>query len=153
MDEQTDHKKLIEAALFMSQSALGVNELVSATGIMSPGRIQTILKDIMADYMARDTSLQLIEIGGKFMFALKEPYASKVSSLAIGPDLTRGALRLLAYVSKNPDALQSSIVKIFGGSTYEYMKELTDKEFIETKKVGRSKKISTTTKFKEYFNV
>lgn len=153
MDEQIDHKKLIEAALFMSQNALGVNELVGATGIMSPGTIQKLLRELIDEYAARETSLQLIEIGGKFMFALKEPYASKVSGLAIGPDLSRGALRLLAYVSKNPNALQSSIVKIFGGSTYEYMKELTEKEFIETKKVGRSKKISTTTKFREYFNV
>jgi len=153
MDEQIDNKKLIEAALFMSQNAMGVNELVTATGIMSPGKIQELLKGLVAEYNTRDTSLQLIEIGGKYMFALKEPYASKVSNLAIGPDLTRGALRLLAYVNKNPNVLQSAVVKIFGGSTYEYMKELDEKEFIETKKSGRSKRINTTTKFKEYFNV
>lgn len=153
MEDQLEHKKLIEAALFMSQNAIGINELVSATGIMSPGKIQGLLKELMEEYAKRDTALVLIEIGGKYMFALKEPYATKVSGLAIGPDLTRGALRLLAYVSKNPEVLQSSIVKIFGSSTYEYMKELTEKEFIETKKVGRSRKISTTQKFKEYFNV
>ncbi|MGI0141824.1 MAG: SMC-Scp complex subunit ScpB [Candidatus Micrarchaeales archaeon] len=153
MDEQIDNKKLIEAALFMSQNALGVNELVSATGIMSPGKIQEMLKQLVEEYNTKDTSLQLIEIGGKYMFALKEPYASKVSSLAVGPDLTRGALRILAYLSKNPNLLQSQIVKIFGSTTYEYMKELSEKEFIETKKIGRSKKISTTTKFKQYFNV
>lgn len=152
MDE-IDHKKLVEAALFMSQNALGVNELVGATGIMSPGKIQEILKELVTEYGGRDTSLQILEIGGKYMFALKEPYATKVSGLAIGPDLSRGALRVLAYISKNPNLLQSSIVKIFGSTTYEYMKELTEKEFIETKKIGRSKKISTTQKFKEYFNV
>ncbi|MDE1850666.1 MAG: SMC-Scp complex subunit ScpB [Candidatus Micrarchaeota archaeon] len=153
MEEQIDHKKLIEAALFMSQNAMGVNELVTATGLMSPGKIQELLRELISDYSTRDTSLQLIEIGGKYMFALKEPYASKVSGLAIGPDLTRGALRLLAYVNKNPNVLQSAVVKIFGGSTYEYMKELEEKEFIETKKSGRSKRINTTTKFREYFNV
>ncbi|MDE1855726.1 MAG: SMC-Scp complex subunit ScpB [Candidatus Micrarchaeota archaeon] len=152
MDE-IDHKKLVEAALFMSQNALGVNELVGATGIMSPGKIQEILKELVTEYGGRDTSLQILEIGGKYMFALKEPYATKVSGLAVGPDLSRGALRVLAYISKNPNLLQSSIVKIFGSTTYEYMKELTEKEFIETKKIGRSKKISTTQKFKEYFNV
>lgn len=153
MEEQAEHKKLIEAALFMSQNAIGINELVGATGIMSPGKIQTLVKELIEDYSKRETALMLIEIGGKYMFALKEPYATKVSGLAIGPDLTRGALRLLAYVSKNPEVLQSSVVRIFGGSTYEYMKELTEKEFVETKKIGRSKKIFTTAKFKEYFNV
>ncbi|MDE1761572.1 MAG: SMC-Scp complex subunit ScpB [Candidatus Micrarchaeota archaeon] len=151
--EDVDHKKLIEAALFMSQSALGVNELVGATGIMSPGRVQEILRALVDDYNSRDTALQLVEIGGKYMFALKEPYASRVSGLAVGPDLSRGALRILAYISKNPEVLQSSLVRIFGSTTYDYIKELTDKEFIETKKTGRSRKVSTTIKFKEYFNV
>jgi chromosome segregation and condensation protein ScpB len=48
--------------------------------------------------------------------------------------------------------MQSSIVKIFGAGAYDYVKELADKEFIETKKEGRSKKITTTAKFREYFN-
>ncbi|MDE1825756.1 MAG: SMC-Scp complex subunit ScpB [Candidatus Micrarchaeota archaeon] len=153
MDEQIDSKKLVEAALFMSQNALGINELVSATGIMSPGHIQASLKELIEEYKARDTALQLIEVAGKYMFALKEPYATKVSGLAVGPDLSRGALRLLAYVGKNESVLQSSLVKIFGSATYDYMKELAEKEFVESKKSGRSRRISTTVKFKEYFNV
>ena len=87
------------------------------------------------------------------MFSLKEPYASKVAGLASGPDISRGALRILAYISKNDGVLQSSVVKNFGSSVYDYIKELTEKEFIETQKIGRSKKITTTDKFKEYFNV
>lgn len=148
-----DNKRLIEAALFMSQSAMGLSELVSATGIMSPGHIQTLINELQEEYKNKDTSLQILEIGGKYMFTLKEPYASKVSSLATGPDISKGALRLLAYVSKNEGVLQSELVKIFGSTTYEYAKELTEKEFIEARKSGRSKKVGTTLKFKEYFNV
>ncbi len=153
MDEQPDSKRLIEAALFMSQNAMGLEDLVSATGIMSPGHIQKLISELQEEYKNKDTSLQILEIGGKYMFALKEPYASKVSNLATGPDISRGALRLLAYASKNEGVLQSELVKIFGETTYEHVKELTEKEFIIGKKVGRSKKINTTLKFKEYFNV
>ncbi len=151
--EEIDNKKLIEAALFMSQTALGVNELMSSTGIMSPGIVERLAKQLVEDYKASNSAMQVLELNGKYMFSLKEPYASKVSGLASGPDISRGALRILAYISKNDGVLQSSIVKLFGESTYAYMKELVDSEFIDAKKKGRTKEIHTTQKFKEYFNV
>ena len=49
--------------------------------------------------------------------------------------------------------MQSAIVKAFGSSTYDHMKELLEQEFVVTKKLGRSKRVETTQKFKEYFGV
>ncbi|MGC8710083.1 MAG: SMC-Scp complex subunit ScpB [Candidatus Micrarchaeia archaeon] len=146
-----DYKMLIEAALFMSQNALSVNEIANIIGLASPGKVEELVKELASEYNARSTAIEIAEIGGKYMFSLKEPYASKVSALATGPDISRGALRILAYISKNNGVLQSELVKIFGDTTYAYAKELAEKEFIETKKAGRSKKIYTTLKFKEYF--
>lgn len=153
MEEQPDYKKLIEAALFMSPNALSVSELSEITGIASVGHVETITRSLIDEYKARDTALEIIEIDRKFMFGLREPYASKVSRFASGPDISRGALRLLAYVSRNNNALQSGIVKIFGESTYDHVKELVEKGFLEANKVGRSRKLSVTNKFREYFNV
>lgn len=151
--ENLDYKKLVEAALFMAPKSMGLDELSKVTGMASIGALKSILTELVNSYGLADTALSIIEINGKYMFSLKEPYASKVSSLATGPDITKGSLRLLAYVSKNDGVLQSVLVKMFGTTTYDHVKELTEKEFIETKKFGRSKKVSTTTKFKEYFNV
>ena len=152
MAEDMDYRKLIEAALFMSSNALSVNELVSVTGIMSPGKVQEIARSLVEEYKGKDTALQIIEMDNRYMFGLKEPYASKVSSLASGPDLSRGALRILAFISRNQNVLQSDLVKAFGSSTYEYMRELLEKRFVETKPFKRSKRISTTSKFDEYFS-
>jgi segregation and condensation protein B len=146
-------KKLVEAALFMSQNALSPDEISKALGIASIGAIKSSLEELIKEYKERDTSLEILEISGKYMFTLKEAYASKVSNLAINPDITKGALRLLAYVSKNNGIMQSNLVKIFGSSTYIYIKELTEKEFVDSKKTARSKKISVTPKFNEYFKV
>jgi len=146
-----DYKMLIEAALFMSQNALSVNEIANIIGLASPGKVEELVKELANEYKARNTAIEVVEIGGKYMFSLKEPYASKVSALANGPEISRGALRILAYISKNNGVLQSELVKIFGDTTYAYAKELAEKEFIEAKKAGRSKKIYTTLKFKEYF--
>lgn len=153
MDENSESKKLIEAALFMSPNAMSVSEISTATGIASPGLIERLLNELVAEYEAKDTSLKIMAISGKYMFSLKDPYVSRVSSLAKGPDISRGALRILAYISKNEGIFQSDLVKYFGSSTYEYMAELEQKEFVETHKYKRTKKIETTPKFKEYFSV
>lgn len=153
MDADSETKKIIEAALFMSPTAMSVAEIVSATGIAAPGTIERLLNELITDYEARDTSLKVMSISGKYMFSLKDVYISKVSSLASGPDISRGALRILAYISKNEDILQSDLVKYFGSTTYDYIKELTEKEFIESKIYKRSRKIRTTPKFNEYFSV
>ena len=151
--EDVDYKRMVEAALFMSPRAMSVSEISSAVGLASIGTLHGILDRLVEQYRSGDTALEILKISDKYMFSLKEPYASRVSKLATGPDLSRGALRILAYINKNDGVLQSQIVKLFGASTYEHMKELEEKEFVETKKTGRSKKIETTTKFKEYFNV
>ncbi len=152
MDEPIDYKKLVEAALFMSSNAMGVDEISKATGIASPGKIDAIVKELVQEYRDRDTALEIVELDKRYLFSLKSPYAMKVSGLASGPDLSRGSLRVLAYISKNEGMTQSELVKIFGAATYDYMRELTEKKFVETEKYKRTKKISTTQKFKEYFN-
>lgn len=153
MQEDIDYRKLVEAALFMSSKAVSLDELSEHTGIASVGTLQSILEELIGNYGKYDTSLEILKIGDKYMFGLKEPYASKVASLAGGPDISRGALRILAYVNKNEDVLQSTLVRTFGSTTYDYIKELKENEFIETEKYKSSKKVRTTQKFKEYFNV
>jgi chromosome segregation and condensation protein ScpB len=153
MEDESDYKKLIEAALFMAPSAMSIGEISTATGIASPGTIERMLNELMAEYDARDTSLKIIAISGKYMLSLKDPYISRVSSLAKGPDISRGALRILAYISKNEGVMQSDLVKYFGSSTYDYMNELTEKEFVQSHKYKRTKKVETTPKFNEYFSV
>jgi chromosome segregation and condensation protein ScpB len=152
MADEIDYKRLIEAALFMSSNPLSVNDLVSVTGIMSPGKVQAFAKELVEEYRSKNTSLQILEIDNRYLFAIKEPYASKVSGLAIGPDLSKGALRILAFISRNEGVLQSDLVKAFGSTTYEYMSELGEKRFVETKPFKRSKRVFTTPKFREYFS-
>ena len=153
MDDFSEYSKLVEAALFMSPRALSLSEIASIVGMASLGPLQEILNKLVEKYRSGDTALEILRISDKYMFSLKEPYASKVGRLANAPDLSRGSLRILAYINKNNGILQSRIVKLFGASTYDYMKELEEKDFVKTVKQGRSKKVETTLKFKEYFNV
>lgn len=152
--KEMENRHMVEAALFVAGHALGLDDISRATGIMSPGYLKKVLAEIASDYDNNgNTVIKLFEIGGKYMLGLKEPYAGKVNNLAGSPDITKGALRILAYISKNEPIMQNAIVKAFGSASYEYIKELAEKDFITGSKVGRTKRLQTTQKFREYFNL
>lgn len=150
--DRREQLKTIEAALFVSGKAMGADELASAAGIASVGYVKKLADELIEDYKTRDSSICVVKIGDKYLLSLRDEYASKVSSVAGQPDLSKGALRILAYVSKNEPIMQSSLVKAFGSTVYDYMKELLENDFVRTAREGRSKKVETTQKFREYFN-
>ncbi|MGC8669989.1 MAG: SMC-Scp complex subunit ScpB [Candidatus Micrarchaeia archaeon] len=151
-DKQT-HKKIAEAALFVSGKSLSVGDLSSILGIGSIGYIKSIMEELIQDYANRDSALVISTIGSSYLMSIKDQYLSKVSNLAGAPDISKGALRLLAFISKNEPVMQSQLVKVFGTTTYEYTKELFEKGFINAVRIGRSKRLNTTKKFAEYFNL
>ncbi|MEM0154498.1 MAG: SMC-Scp complex subunit ScpB [Methanothrix sp.] len=152
-NSENESLKLIEAVLFVTGRAMGVDELSEASGIASKGYVESLVKKLAEKYSLSDTALAVAVIGGKYMLTLKEPYASRVNSLAGTPEISKAALRILAYISKKEPILQSDIVKAFGTSVYDQMKELKEKDFVKTEAYGRTKKITTTQKFREYFNI
>ncbi len=152
-DSMSEYKRLAEAALFVSGKAMGVDEMAKALGMASVGAMANMLAELSSEYEKNGSAIGIFKIGEKYVMGVKEPYASKVNSLAGKPDLSSGALRILAYVSKNEPVIQSSIVKTFGSTSYDYIKELAEKDFIARKKSGRSQSIQTTQRFREYFNV
>ncbi len=146
-----NYKKEIEAALFVSNKAMSIQELSEALNIKSFSSIKQILSQLMSDYKNRDSALEIIEINNKYLLSLKQEYLSKVNKLAGAPDISKSGLRILAYISKNEPIMQSKIVKVFGSSAYTYIKELIGKEFISSIRFKTTKNIKTTQKFKEYF--
>lgn len=153
MNEASDYKKVAEAALFASGRAMSAQELGSVMGVASMGYVKTVMESLIKEYLERNGALEVKLIGDAYVLEVKNEYSPKVASLAGSPDITKPSLRILAYISKNEPVMQSSIVKAFGSSAYEHIKELTENEFIMSSKVGRTKKIETAPKFREYFEV
>jgi len=149
---EDDYKKIIEAALFVSNKAMSIQNLSESLNIKSISSIKQMIGALINEYKTRDSALIIIELNNKYLLTLKQKYISKVNKLAGTPDISKSSLRVLAYISKNEPILQSRLVKIFGNSTYIYIKELLNKEFIITSKFKNSKNIKTTEKFKEYFS-
>ena len=151
-EKAAEYKKIAEAALFTSGKAMSAEELAGVLGVASIGYVKNLMNELTGDYEGRDGALAISKIGDKYILGVREPYIQKVNSLAGSPDITRGALRILAYVGKNEPVMQNNVVKAFGTSTYDHVKELVEKDFVRTMHVGRTKRIETTQKFKEYFN-
>jgi segregation and condensation protein B len=149
----SDYKKTVEAALFVSGRAMDADEIAVIVGIGSIGHVKKLLEELIIDYQNKDSALIISKVGEKYTLGVRNEYAQKVNSLAGSPDISKSALRILAYISKNEPVMQNSVVKAFGSSTYEHVKELLEKEFIRTMKVGRTKRIETTNKFREYFSL
>ncbi len=152
-DERSFHKKVAEAALFVSGRALSLNEISGLLGVSSIGYVKKLLSELIDEYRKRDTSLIISELGDSYQMSIKDEYVKKVESLAGAPDISKGALRILAYIAKNEPIMQSQVVKGFGTTVYDYVKELVEKGFVSSVRLGRSKRLTTTNKFKEYFNL
>ena len=153
MNEASDYKKIAEAALFASGRAMSAQELGSVMGVESMGYVKSVMESLIKEYEEKGGALEVKMIGDSYVLEVKNQYSQRVSVLAGAPDITRPSLRILAYISKNEPVMQSSIVKAFGSSAYEHIGELSEKGFIKSAREGRTKRIETTTKFKEYFEL
>ena len=153
MNEGSDYKRVAEAALFASGRAMSAQELGTVMGVASMGYVKSVMDSLIQEYSQREGALEIKSVGDGYVLEVRNQYAQRVASLAGSPDITRPSLRILAYISKNEPLMQSNLVKVFGSSTYDHMKELLEKEFVRTMRIGRTKRIETTSKFREYFSV
>ncbi len=152
-EPNAQYKRLAEAALFASGRPMSADEVSKAIGVSSIGLVDRLLDELAREYQHADTALFISKTGSKYTMGLREPYASKLGGLAGRPELSKGALRTLAYISKNEPVLQSQIVKALGSSVYGHVHELMDKEFIAAKREGRSRRLTLTQRFMEYFEI
>ncbi|RLG20035.1 SMC-Scp complex subunit ScpB [Candidatus Micrarchaeota archaeon] len=144
-------RRYLEAALFMSSRPMSLEELSRIAGVSAPGYVQNELNELQREYEERGSAIELAYEANEYVMRIKSEFAEKVSGLAQGAELSRGAMRVLALVSKNEGIEQSALVKSLGTTVYEYVQELMEKGFITRSKKGRTMALRTTPKFKEYF--
>jgi segregation and condensation protein B len=146
-----EEKKLIEAALFMSSRAMTLEEFRTLTGIGALGYIQGVLAELMKDYEERGSAVEIAEMDGKYFMRVRADFLPRVKQYAQDTEISKSALRTLAYLSKHDGMLKSELVKKIGTHIYADVKELVDSGFIKSHKSGRSSKLTLTEKFKRYF--
>ncbi len=73
--------------------------------------------------------------------------------LAPEADIPPAMLKTLAIIAYKQPVTQSKLVKERGNRIYAYVKKLREHELIEAKKKGRTKILTVTPKFREYFQI
>jgi segregation and condensation protein B len=147
--KSTDHKRLIEAALFMSASPLDMNRLSKIAGVNSLGYLKGTLLELRDEYENR--GFHLIESPRGWSFAVDARFTDKVSSLTPHADLSDGAKRTLALIAYKEPMPQSEVVKVQGSQCYSYIRDLSERGLVRVEKRGRSKVLSLTKEFEHYF--
>jgi len=147
----TDPQKLamLEAVLFTTTGPLTFNELQKTLHVRK-NELEALLKTLNEKYSKTDSGIHISDIGG-FKLVVKPEFAESVAPFTPHADLSRGLLRVLSIVAYHEPIKQSDIVKVVGNRTYEYVKQLAELGFIKIEKKARTKLLSTTLRFAEYF--
>jgi len=150
MDEQ-QAERIIEAALFMSSKPLAVAELGKLIGVAAPGYVSQRLDSLQKRYADSGSAIEIAYEENKYYMRLRMDYVNFVKDFAQQGEISRHALRTLAYVSKSEGVKKSLLAGRLGSAIYADIAELVEKGFLHQKRDGRTKTLHTTPKFKMYF--
>jgi len=140
---------LLEAVLFTTSEPLTLDELQKTLKLRKE-TLEKMIARLREKYASPEHGMRLSEAGG-YRLIVKEDYVEKVSHLTPYADLSRGLLRVLSIIAYHEPIKQSDIVKVVGNRTYEYVKELEERRLVHGERKSRTKMLSTTQHFEEYF--
>jgi segregation and condensation protein B len=152
MDEK-EAERIIEAALFMSSRPIEIKEFAKILGIAATGFVYNLVENLQKRYSQAESSIEIVNEEGKYYMRVKPQYLAYVKDFAQQAEISKHALKTLAFISKNEGIKKSILAKKLGSQIYSDVAELEQKGFIEQKKQGRTTAIFTTEKFKTYFGV
>lgn len=144
------NKAIVEAALFVSDKPLTVEQLSKSTNLPQD-EVAKIVEQIRVDIDAGEHGYELVETPEGYEYRVRAEYREKVAKLAPFADLSGGMMRTLAIVAAKQPVKQSLIVKYQGNKAYAYVRKLEDKGLIKSEKYGRTKLLQTTPEFEKYF--
>ncbi len=142
-------KEIIEAALFASGEPLGIEQF---RNLIKSKNVRELIHQLIAEYAARGSAIEIKEIEGRYVMQVKSEYAEKVRSLA-PKELRSPVLRTLAMIAYHQPLTVAELVDRRGAAAYEHVKELEDRSLVSAVPQSRTKLLSTTARFAEYFNL
>ncbi|MBI5051390.1 SMC-Scp complex subunit ScpB [Candidatus Micrarchaeota archaeon] len=146
-----NEKRIIEAALFISAREMSLEEFRTLTGIGALGYLQNLVEDLRKEYVEKGSAIEIISIEGKYLMRVRTDYVERVKQFAQDTEVSKNALRTLAYIAKKDGVLKSELANKIGSQIYQDVQELVEKGFVLSKKAGRTSKLTVTEKFRKYF--
>lgn len=145
-------KRTIEAALFTAGKPVSLNVLSSLVD-RGKSEARDALEELAEEYDDRGSAVEIKGVpGDKYIMQIRPEYAESVMGLA-PRELSRPLLRTLSVIAYRQPVTQSDIVDIRGNTAYSHVDELVELGFVHTEPHGRTKLLTTTPDFSEYFGI
>ncbi|MEA1985377.1 MAG: SMC-Scp complex subunit ScpB [Euryarchaeota archaeon] len=144
-------KEIIEAALFAAGSAVDIQRLRKITEKTTKKTI-SIVHALIEEYTQRECGMEIIDLGERYVMQVKPKYTDMVRPFA-PKEIGAPMLRTLSMIAYHQPVLQSDLVDMRGNSTYDHVRELRERGFVEAIPHGRSKLLQTTLLFADYFGL
>jgi segregation and condensation protein B len=143
----------LEAALYVSGRTLTLEELADIIG-KSQSTAQKILDNLSFEYNKREGALEVVVLPkDRYVMQLKPELTPRVGKLIPGGLLSFATLQTLVFIALKQPILQSDLVSQRGTHSYDHIRDLVEKKFIDAVPEGRSKLLTTTQLFADYFGL
>lgn len=146
-------KNKVEALLFSSARRMTIEEINELTGIKDFEAIKNALNELKMDYDSRGGSVALIEEGKFWKLNVKDYYLPIVQKIVSRTELDKPLIETLAVIAWKYPILQADVIRMRHNKAYDHLRQLEEMEFISRSKFGRTRKITLTEKFFEYFDL
>lgn len=147
----SEAKALIEAALFAAGRTLTPKELADLSQI-SEEESQALADDLAHEYACRSSGIEIKNIGEGYSMQVRFGLASRVLSFA-PKEIEAPLIRTLAIIAYKQPIKQSDLVEIRGNKSYDHVKELEKRGLVNAVRQGRTKLLTTTRGFADYFGI
>jgi segregation and condensation protein B len=144
-------KAVIEAALFASGKILSIREL-SELSDMPESDVRAAAEELAMEYSNRGSGIEIISLGDGYAMQVRVALVHKVTSVA-PREIDAPLIRTLAIIAYKQPIKQSALAEIRGNKSYEHVRELEKMGLISCSKQGRTKIITTTRAFADYFGM
>jgi segregation and condensation protein B len=143
----------LEAALYVSGRALTLEELADIIG-KSQSTAQKLLDNLSYEYNQKEGALEVVALSkDRYVMQLKPELTPRVGKLIPGGLLSFASLQTLVFIALKQPIIQSDLVAQRGTHSYDHIRDLVDNKFVDAVPEGRSKLLTTTKLFADYFGL
>lgn len=143
----------LEAALYVSGRALTLDELSNIIG-KSQSTVQKLLDDLSFEYNQKGGALEVVALPkDRYVLQLKPELTPRVGKLIPGGLLSFASLQTLVFIALKQPIIQSELVAQRGTHSYDHIRDIIEKKFVDAIPEGRSKLLTTTKLFADYFGL
>ena len=137
--------------MFSSADNLKIADIAKKIG-RSEEDVRYAVLDLRREYNDRDSAITIAKFGSEYRMMLRSEYADFTGEFSKA-EMSGGTMRTLSTIAYNQPVLQSELFKTLGARTYDDVKDLMERNFVNGKKKGQTLELTTTKKFKEYFGI